>query len=273
MKKTPALTLTILCAFGAFAYAGPEPYSGKEMKEIAPMPPPCPNWTGFYVGGFGGYKFGSPDVNLDLFGFWDGQNPLRDPVDRDFLEPLFSDVLNTSGFDAGGLIGYNRQFNKWVVGIEASAAYVWLDDADNTGSFSVPGSISTFQNVHTSFDTNYLLTVGPRIGYAYCKWLPYVTGGLAVGDIDFEQRIIESDIGFQEGGSVSDTRLGWMVGGGLQYAITDHWSARAQYQFIDLGSVDFDSVGGPAAFDAGYVGNHEVRLREHNASFAIIYGF
>ncbi len=53
MKKL-ALTLTILTAFCALAYAGPEPYSGKEMKQIVPVPPSCPTWTGFYVGGFAG---------------------------------------------------------------------------------------------------------------------------------------------------------------------------------------------------------------------------
>jgi opacity protein-like surface antigen len=61
-----------------------------------------------------------------------------------------------------------------------------------------------------------------------------------------------------------------MVGGGLQYAIADHWSVRAQYQYVDLGSVSFDS----AFFEApAYTGHHEASLKEHNASFAIIYGF
>jgi len=65
-----------------------------------------------------------------------------------------------------------------------------------------------------------------------------VTGGLAVGDLEFEQ-----DVDFpglrSEGGHHSQTNAGWMVGGGLQYAQTDLWSLRGQYQFIDLSDIDF----------------------------------
>jgi outer membrane immunogenic protein len=274
MKKL-ALTLTILSTFCALAYAGPEPYSGKEMKQVAPMPPPCPNWTGFYIGGFGAYQFASADPNLDLFGSWDGPNSggssFRDPFDRDVLDPLGSKDLNTSGFEAGGLIGYNYQLNnKWVFGFEAAAGYTWLDETNDTGPIAPAGSISTYSDIHTSFRTNYLITAGPRIGYAFCKWLPYVTGGVAVSDVHFSQEIVESDIVFNEGGSKNDTKVGWMVGGGLQYSVADHWSVRAQYQYVDLGSLGFNSAGDA---DPTYLGKHDLSLREHNASFAIIYGF
>jgi outer membrane immunogenic protein len=271
MKKL-TLTLTILTAFCALAYAGPEQYSGKDkdMKQVAPMPPPCPNWTGFYIGGFGGYKFASTNVDLDLSGGWDGADARRDPFDKNALEPLGSKDLNTSGFEAGGLLGYNYQWNKWVFGLEAAAAYTWVDETNDTGPLAPAGSISRYSDLHTSFRTNYLITAGPRIGYAFCKWLPYVTGGLAASDVHFSQEIVQSDIVFSEGGHKNDTKVGWMVGGGLQYAVADHWSVRAQYQYIDLGSLGFNSVG---TTDTRYTGHHELDLREHNASFAIIYGF
>ena len=112
--------------------------------------------------------------------------------------------------------------------------------------------------------------------------MPYVTGGVAIGDNDFHQELHQTFLGapfFQEGGSKSETSVGWMVGGGLEYAITNHWRLRAQYQFIDLGCVDFDSAGEslsvlvPPAIAAGYTGHHEACLREHNVSGAIIYQF
>jgi len=270
MKKL-TLTLMTLTAFCALAYAGPEQYSGKDMKQVAPMPPPCPNWTGFYIGGFGAYQFASADPNLDLFGDWDGGNIDRDPFDRDVLEPLGSKDLDTSGFEAGGLIGYNYQLkSNWVFGVEIAGGYTWLDETNDTGPFSPAGSISTYANLHTSFRTNYLVTAGPRIGYAFCKWLPYVTGGVAFSDVHFNQEIIQSDIVFNEGGSKNDTQVGWMVGGGVQYSVADHWSVRAQYQYVDLGSLGFNSAGDTST---GYLGRHDLDVKEHNASFAIIYGF
>jgi outer membrane immunogenic protein len=267
MKKL-ALTLTILSAFCALAYAGPEPYSGKEMKQVVPLPPACPNWTGFYIGGFGGYKYSNADINLDLGGDWNGS--VGDRADKQLIEQTTPDNLDTSGFELGGLIGYNYQWNKWVLGLEASGGYLWLRDSDTTGIFTVPLTQDTY-SVETSFKTHYLVTVGPRIGYAFCRWFPYVTGGLAIGDIDFHQEIVQHNLFFHEDGSESETKTGWMVGAGLEYAISDHWRARAQYQYVDLGCADFHSIG-TAPFQ-GFTGNHEACLREHNASFAIIYGF
>lgn len=279
--KPLALAAVILSVSVGFLYAGPEPLpSGKEMKQIAPAPPACPNWAGFYVGAFGGYKFAPTDIDLDLNGNWNGPS-IADPFDKNFIEPQVPDNLDTSGGEVGGLIGYNFQWNKWVVGVEASGAKVWLDESDDTGFFTVP-TTGDIYNVHTSFDTNYLVTIGPRIGYAFCNWLPYITGGVAIGDINYEQEILQPFLGtpiFQEGGSVSETNVGWMVGGGLEYAINDHWRLRAQYQYIDLGCVDFDSAGvslsplAPPAVAAGYTANHEACLREHNVSVALMYKF
>lgn len=278
--KSLALTSAISLAVCAVVNAGPESFSGKEMKAVAPAPPACPTWTGFYVGAFGGYKFGATDLNLDLDGSWNAT--AFDRADRDAILSKVPDDLDATGAEVGGLIGYNYQWNKWVFGLEASGGYLWLRDSDNTGTFTTPTADE--YNVATSLKTHYLVTVGPRIGYAFCRWLPYVTGGVAIGDIDFDQNITQFDqlrggVAFREGGHTSDTQVGWMVGGGLEYALTDHWHLRGQYQYIDLGCVDFDSAGVsasifvPPAAAAGYTGHHETCLREHNASVAIIFQF
>jgi outer membrane immunogenic protein len=272
MKKSGLAFVTMFLAL-TLIYAGPEALpSGKEMKEVAPAPPSCPNWTGFYIGGFGGYKFAATVISLDLFGDWNASS--NDRADRDVIEPRGSEDLDTSGAELGGLIGYNYQWNEWVLGLEASGGYLWLRDSNETDIFVIPESNHRY-SLRTSLKTHYLTTIGGRIGYAFCRWLPYVTGGLAVGDIDFDQIILQhgssGSVFFDEGGNISDTQTGWMVGAGLQYAITDHWSARAQYQYVDLGCSNFDSVG--SVGNEGYLGRHEACLREHNASFAIIYKF
>ena len=272
MKKF-ALALTILSSLAALAYAGPEQYhaSGKEMKEVVPVPTPCPTWAGFYIGGFGGYKYGNIDPNVDLGGFWDSE----EPADRDGLQSLGSRDLNTSGAELGGLIGFNYQWHNWVFGAEAAGGYLWLRDSH---SDELSGNLDPLV-ISSSFKTHYLFTFGPRIGYTFCRWMPYVTGGLAVGDLEFDQNIrfpLQADgtqqqmESFHQGGSERQTNAGWFVGAGLEYAITNHWRVRGQYQYIDLGSVDFNSSD---VFTGDFTGHHDADLTEHNVSFAIIYGF
>lgn len=274
---TRFLTLSILFAVSALAYAGPEAissYSGKEMKQVAPMPPACPNWTGFYIGGFGGYKYGEIDPSIRLEGPWS-----EFPVDVREIESRGDNDLSTSGAEAGGLIGFNYQWHNWVFGAEAAGGYLWLRESNVTDRFDAVGELFTdTYHLSTSFKTHYLATAGPRLGYAFCRWLPYVTGGVAFGDFEFEQRITQHNdsFPFEEGGSKSETNVGCFVGGGLQYAISNHWSVRAQYQYVDLGEVGFHHSS-PGFNVAGalvdFPGHSEVDLREHNASFALIFGF
>ena len=266
MKRT-ALVLAVFC-LPVVIYAGPEPIpsSGKEMKQVAPPVVECPRWSGFYVGGFGGYSYGATNIHPNLDGDWN-----TDRGERNVIERTAAHDLSTSGAHAGGLIGYNFQFNRLVLGVEATGAYMWLRDSDNTGDFLVESSGLDY-SVPSSLKTHYLATFGPRIGYACCRWMPYVTGGLALGDIDFEQSVFERDTGFFHNiARRSDTEVGWFVGGGLEYALTNHLRLRAEYKYADLGSLTAHSVGS-APFQ-GFTTDPKAELREHNASFALIYGF
>jgi len=259
------LIVSTLCAFCSFTYAGSEESSAKEMKQVA-LPSPCPNWTGFYGGVFGGYKFGAIDTNLSLGGDWDSH-----PGSRNIVEAHAPDNLDSSGGELGGLIGYNYQFtNRWVLGLEAAGGYLWLRDSEGSGIFHTPAT-GDF-DITTSFKTHYLVTIGPRIGYAFCRWLPYVTGGLAIGDLELFQQIRSHDYYFQQSGSQTETNVGWMIGGGLEYAIAAHWRARMQYQYIDLGDIDVSLGSSPGGL-GHFIADSGAGLREHNVSFAIIYNF
>jgi outer membrane immunogenic protein len=83
----------------------------------------------------------------------------------------------------------------------------------------------------TSCETrnDWLGTVRGRLGYAFDRFLPYVTGGLAVGGVK------TSVAGF---GDSSDTKAGWTVGGGIEAAIAGPWTAKVEYLYVDLGSSD-----------------------------------
>jgi outer membrane immunogenic protein len=123
---------------------------------------------------------------------------------------------DNNGFVGGGQVGYNWQTGQFVFGVEADIQYADLGRNNNIGGFYYGGSSS-----------NYFGTVRGRVGYAFDRALLYVTGGLAYGDVG--------------GGVSSNTNAGWTVGGGLEYAFTNNWTAKIEglYVNIDRGSGTF----------------------------------
>jgi outer membrane immunogenic protein len=263
MRKFSAF-LCVLLAGSGFAFGGTAVMSsGKEMKQVAPMPPPCPNWSGVYVGLSGGWDYGVVNTGLGLGGDWNSFTSARDTIESN------SDDFSFSGGDVGGVLGYNYVVHNWLFGAEVAGGGLWLRDSDSSGAFTT--NIADY-DLTESFKTHWRMTFGPRIGYTFCKWMPYVTGGLAVGDLEYFQKLNQLPPApeFHQLGDVHDTNVGWMVGGGLEYAVTNHWRVRGQYQYIDLGSVGFHSIGNDSN---NFTGSHGASLHEHSAQFAIIYGF
>ena len=274
MKQLICLTIAA-CASAALsltAFGGPEPLpSGKEMKQVAPAPAPeCFDWSGFYIGAFGGYKHASVNPDLDATGDW-----LLFPDDAATIEnhSADNDDLDADGAEVGGLLGFNFQRGCWVFGLEGDGGATFLRDSFDSGTFAMP--TASDKSIQQAFRTNYLATIGGRIGYSIDRWLPYLTGGAAFGNINYETRLHNvntSGAGFYRAGDrKDDDNIGWFVGGGTQYALTQHWGVRVQYEYIDLGSVSFDSPGS-APFDTFSTHSH-ADLHEHNVSFALMYKF
>ena len=193
MKKLLLATVGVL-ALGVTAASAADIARRPIMPAKAPVyvEPPF-TWTGFYVGVNGGWGFGRSD----------------------FSAPFDSGSFNTDGGLIGGTLGYNWQLGSLVLGVEGDA-----DWSNIRGSSGCTGpTICSTRN-------NWLGTVRGRVGYAMNRFMPYVTGGLAVGDI-------HNDIAGV--GTASETKAGWTVGGGLEYAFAGPWSAKIEYDYVDLG--------------------------------------
>jgi outer membrane immunogenic protein len=161
------------------------------------------NWSGFYVGVNGGGGWGTS--RSELGGRFD-----------------------TSGGVAGGTVGYNAQISRWVLGFESD--FDWSNISGSTSSLGCAAGCSV-QN-------NWLGTARGRVGYAFGHWLPYVTGGLAVGNVN------ATAAGFN---GQDKTQLGWAAGAGVEYGIGDGWSAKLEYLRANLGRFDCGLNCGPTA--------------------------
>ena len=104
-----------------------------------------------------------------------------------------------------------------MFGLEGDIDWSGLNGTNTTAG--CPGGCST--------SDTWLSTARGRIGYSFDRVMPYVTGGLAVGDI----RAATPGLA---GGSA--TNAGWTLGGGLEVALPGNWTAKAEYLRVDLGS-------------------------------------
>jgi outer membrane immunogenic protein len=233
-----ALTFALLFVGGAIALAGPEslPTSGKEMKEVAPAPvPSCDfSWTGFYIGLNVGYGWGNADTSFD---------PLPDPATFFLLQPQTQDA-EPDGVIGGGQIGFNWQWKRWLVlGAEADFQGSDMDGTRTVGPlFDILGgmpvdAVDSF--LFTRERTDWFGTVRGRIGVTpWCRLLVYATGGLAFGNVHYAADTFytfNTPTVLTHAVSFDRTSAGWTVGGGLEYALTHHWSIKAEYLYYDLG--------------------------------------
>lgn len=191
------------------------------VKAVAPVVPVF-SWTGFYIGGNIGWGWASNDLSVSpVFG----------------MAPVGVNVGSANGFLGGFQGGYNFQFaNNVVLGAEVD--YVWTDIGGN--NFLV----QTYNNpVATgSASLNNVGTIRARLGYAFDRVLPYITGGAAWGSTNF---------GNIYGVNTSNTNWGWTIGGGVEYAFTNNWTSKLEYQYIDLDGTTYGipSTGGSIQAD------------------------
>jgi outer membrane immunogenic protein len=179
--------------------AYPQPY----YKAPAELPF---NWTGFYTGINGGYVF--------------GRSSWSDPA-----AGADSGKFNTSGGLVGGQIGFNWQTGAVVLGIESDADWLGVKGS----SAGAGGVCAADGGGQCQTQQTWLGATRARIGYAFDRWLPYVTGGVAYGNIQ----------AVQPTGTSSATNAGWTAGGGLEYGFDRNWSAKVEYLHIDLGTATF----------------------------------
>ncbi len=184
-------------------------------------PPPGPySWTGPYLGAEGGYGWGSSSQT-------DAGLPPAPPLPP---PPTIGDgSFGVGGGFIGGTAGYNWQAGPWVLGIEGDFSWANITGSSQTCGFAPPhGCGTTLQDFGT---------LRGRVGYAMGPmgtWMPYVTGGLAVGEVQAWDALTPA--------SGSTFRAGWTAGGGIETVIAQNWTFKAEYLYMDLGSAQLFNI-------------------------------
>jgi outer membrane immunogenic protein len=197
------------------------PALAADLPVKAPPPViPMYNWSGFYIGGNGGW--GQADDCWNIF------VPVAGPI----FATLPEGCHNKSGGVAGGQIGYRLQLpgNHFVWGIEAQGDWANLNA-------SRVSALDRFFTLNTKVDGIGLFTT--QLGFAWDTWLVYVKGGAAVTSNQFD---VVSTIGGIDLATDHSTRWGGALGVGFEYGFTPNWSVGLEYDHLFMGSQDFACI-------------------------------
>ena len=171
-------------------------------------------WNGAEIGIQGGYAWGtSSGLFVD-----------HDPPRLVFSAPYRFSVEGPLG---GAHAGYLLQFDHVVVGVEGD-----IEAADVSGH----GTPTPGFSIHSRMDFDGSLRA--KAGWSFGRFLPYATGGVAIGDVKTDY----TSIALGPLGSTSGVRVGWTGGGGLQFAIDPNWQVGGEYRYTDLGKKGFHDV-------------------------------
>ena len=165
---------------------------------------PMYDWSGFYVGVFGGGGYGNHNLNnaLGPAGFAN-----------------FTANYSSNGAIAGGEAGYNAQSGNYLFGVEADGFWSDIKGDDN---FALGSNDAT--------RLRWGGTLRARGGITVDRLLLFFTGGWAFGDLVHTNT--DPVLGVDQ---FTNHRSGLTAGGGIAYALTDNLIGKAEYRYYDFG--------------------------------------
>jgi outer membrane autotransporter protein len=195
------------------------------------VPPPAPiqtyNWSGFYLGGHAGYRWGDASFSGPSYDF------------VGFVFPPHSENYRPNGGIFGVQAGYNFMITPTILaGLEGD--WTWGSSHD-----SAAGSIFAFAADGLSFASQAKLTwqatIRGRLGVVNGPWLFYGTGGVAFARVHWTDNSTFIFDGTPTGpafaSDVGKTLTGFAVGAGVEYLWTQNWIARLEYLYEGFGDV------------------------------------
>jgi outer membrane immunogenic protein len=244
----------------------------RPVYKAAPPPVAAFNWTGCYIGVYGG-------------GAWGGNVDTADPQSTGgafaagtFYNTPRANAGNGGGYSydtgssaiGGGTLGCNWQTSNWVFGIEGEGGYLRLDE-----NVADPFSAGLDTRSSTRIGDWYGVIAG-RLGIAFDRTLIYAKGG--VGFTEIKGSIIDTCVVGACGpgtlnASGKETKAFWVAGGGIEWAWSGNWSVKAEYLFL---GIDHDlsvcGAGGAGAAGSTFCGTQSV-AGIHTAKIGLNYRF
>ena len=241
IRKVLMSTVAVIAISGT-AFAADLP--SRRAPPVFVPPIPIFTWTGFYIGGQAGYVSGFTTSATTI--------PATGAL-------ALVTTSRPTGVIGGGHIGYNYQLPGFGIGI-GSGLVVGVegdvDGSDYQSTVAFAAANPVFGAGATVTSRNEIQgSIRGRLGVAFDRALFYATGGAAFGS--FRDSVSNTGFGFDE---LNHTRVGYTVGGGIEYAITSQFSLRVEGRHTDFGTYT-DVLAASAAGDVSRVRQIENRIQ------------
>jgi opacity protein-like surface antigen len=214
--------------FDPTARAAAAPAGG--LFKAPPRVAPAYDWTGLYIGGFAGSTWGVTHWNFPGVG---SANPA------------------IAGALGGATLGYNKQIDRWVLGVEGDVG----GTNANGGTSCVDGinNIGFLPAANCNNDVRVLATATARVGYTWLDrvlvfakaggaWTSNSLSASCNGDATFIASppangcLSTNTATAAQNLTATDSRFGWTAGVGFEIGLTPNWSAKVEYDYLDFGS-------------------------------------
>lgn len=205
---------------------------------------PAFNWGGSYTGFQAGYAFGTSKHKAASEA--DAQNGIA--------QELSGSNLRSNGFLGGIYSGYNFEANNGLVlGVEADAAYA--------GWRAKHREIGDNDTIVTGKKIIWTGAVRARAGYALDRFMPFISGGLAIAQVQDSVYLNQPDPTSDFAPNIylkqRRFRAGYTLGAGVDYAFNDNTIMRLEYRFTDLGK---QSLAANNASTSNRLQSNEIRM-------------
>jgi outer membrane immunogenic protein len=232
----PGEAIKMKMFFGVLAVLGTFTVAASAADLEPQRPNTVPVWTGFYIGGHGGWASGRWDGTLTYADAYLYGDPWKDVANQ---------RISANGWEAGGQAGVNYQTGAIVWGVEVDASATGLK---KSGSFDAVG-LSAGYNWTIENKLDWYGTARGRIGVAFDRLLIYGTGGVAFGQSSSTE-IVTADKrqGFDPAqvtarASVREHHVGWAAGAGAEWMLLPNWTFKVEWLYVDLGDADYRFLG------------------------------
>lgn len=196
-------------------------------------------WTGVHIGLHVGGALGFNNEAPVPFGVGLTGNPNPCPVTSvpgfpgcGVIAPSTASI-GVGGLILGGQVGGDYQIENWVLGVEGQASWTNASGSTQCAGVGTPAAVTVVSSTCTAKLDN-LGTAAVRAGYAFDRLLVYGKGGAAWTNDNYQVKMTTASNFLLF--SANELRWGWMAGAGVEYAFTDSWTAKIEYNYMDLGA-------------------------------------